>query len=120
MTDERACYLTCSHLAVSLKDDPGSQVVHGQCLVGLGDAQLPGKPRMLDTSPAGSARTSVMTGDCDVLSLSLIHNNTFIKYKTLHRVKNIIGLYRYRKFRFDFSPPASLEIYGRTMQRMNG
>ena len=57
----------CHQLAVCLDPDPGTQAAADQGLVGLGDAQLPGKSGAVDRAVRGRACAAVITGDQDHL-----------------------------------------------------
>ena len=61
------------HLAISLHADAAAQTVEHQRLLRLGQAQFPGRARMLDGRPRRSARTAVMAGDHHMVGLALGH-----------------------------------------------
>ncbi len=61
------------HLAVGLHADAAAQAVEHQGLLGLGQADLPGRARVLDGRPGRGARAAVMAGDHHVVALALGH-----------------------------------------------
>lgn len=63
--------LTTSDLAVHLQHDARAQVVHDEGLVGLGDAQFPWQPSVLDARPAARSGAAIVAGDGDVLRMAL-------------------------------------------------
>lgn len=69
---------TSSELSICLQDNSGPQVIHGQDLVSLCNAQLPGKSSVLDPGPAAGAGASVMARDDDVLSFALWSRDNFM------------------------------------------
>ena len=58
-------------LPVCLQDHAGTQVVHGEHLVRLGDSQFPGEASVLDARPAGRSSAAIVARYGDVLSFSL-------------------------------------------------
>src|SRR6185369_4318804 len=61
------------HLAVDLDADSASQPIQNQCLLGLREAKLPRRARMLDRRPRGGAGAAVVAGDGDVVRFALGH-----------------------------------------------
>ena len=60
------------HLAVGLHPHAAAQAVEHQGLLGLGQAQLPGRTGMLDRGPGRGARAAVVAGDHHVVGLGLV------------------------------------------------
>ena len=58
-------------LAVRLQDDPAAESVLHKTAVGFGQAQLPGKTRVVDGTAGGGTGSAVITGDEDDLSARL-------------------------------------------------
>ena len=63
-----------TELPVSLDGDTPTKVVEDKRLVGLGETKLPRKTSVLDASPAGRTSTSVVTGNQNMVRLSLGHS----------------------------------------------
>jgi hypothetical protein len=59
------------HLAVGLHADAAAQAVEHQRLLGLGQAQLPGRAGVLDRRPGRGAGAAVVAGDHHVVGLAL-------------------------------------------------
>mmetsp|Transcript_51252 Transcript_51252/g.116742 ORF Transcript_51252/g.116742 Transcript_51252/m.116742 type:complete len:220 (-) Transcript_51252:3061-3720(-) len=62
---------TVPQLAVGLQRHTPAQTVEHESLVGLGQAEFPRAPSVLDSGPSGRPGASVVAGDQDVISLAL-------------------------------------------------
>ena len=58
-------------LAVDLEDHPAAQAVGRECLVGLGEADLPGRARVLERGQRGRAGAPVVARDEDHVGVRL-------------------------------------------------
>jgi hypothetical protein len=62
---------TRTNLAISLDNHTATEIVKDKRLVSLSKTQLPGETGILDTSPAGSTGTTIMTRDQNVVGPGL-------------------------------------------------
>ncbi len=61
------------HLAVGLHANAAAQVVQHQCLLGFGQAQFPGRARVLDGRDGRGARAAIVAGNHHMVGLGFGH-----------------------------------------------
>ena len=62
---------TCADLTIRLDNHTTTKVIENQGLMSLSKTELPRQTSVFDTSPSRSTSATIMSGDQDVVSLSL-------------------------------------------------